>query len=68
MDHGSDSSGHAKIQDLTLIAVGVGELLSPVQLHTGVLPAALLLGATDAQVPAGAATDQGVWLPSVAHR
>jgi hypothetical protein len=44
----------------------MGKLLSPAQLHTGVLSATLLLGATHAQVPAGAMTDQGVWVSTMA--
>ena len=44
----------------------MGELFSPAQLHASVCAAALFLGATDAQVPAGATTGQGVWISPVA--
>ena len=44
----------------------MGELLSPAQLHASLCAAAFFLGATDAQVPAGATTDQRVWVTQLA--
>jgi hypothetical protein len=44
----------------------MGELISPAQLHACVCAAAIFLGATDAQVPAGTTTGQGVWISPVA--
>ena len=44
----------------------MGELFSPAQLHASVCAAALFLGATDAQVPAGATTTEGVRNAAVA--
>jgi hypothetical protein len=38
------------------IRAGMGELFSPAQLHASVCAAAVFLGATDEQVPAGATT------------
>src|SRR5262249_4611959 len=38
------------------LCAGMGELFSPAQLYARVCAAALFLGATDAQVPAGATT------------
>jgi hypothetical protein len=43
------------VERVTDIA-GMGELFSPAQLHACLCAAALFLGATDAQVPAGATT------------
>ena len=43
----------------------MGELFSPAQLHASVCAVAFFLGATDAQVPAGATTGQGVWISPV---
>ena len=44
----------------------MGELLPSSQLHARLLPATLFLGTTDAQIPAGATTDQGFWISPMA--
>ena len=44
----------------------MGELLSPAQLHARLLSATLFLGTTNTQIPAGATTDQGVWISPMA--
>ena len=44
----------------------MGELFSPAQLHARLLSATLFLGTTDAEIPAGATTDQGVWVSPMA--
>ena len=48
------------------ICAGMGKLLPPAQLHASLCAAALFLGATDAKVPAGATTDQRVWVTQLA--